>query len=98
VFVNQDDGQLARVCQAVEAAAVTQAGVSPEFARGATAPLRRALSRQATIYPIAMYYFLVREAALKHDSATAAASLASAHASGAILRFKDLPGIEKSGL
>jgi hypothetical protein len=96
VFTSQDVGQLARVCQAVEATAVSQAGVSPEFARGVTGPLRRLLQRQTPIYPIAMYYFLVREAALKHDSATAAANLAAAQSSGAILRFKDLPGIERN--
>jgi len=84
--------QLARVCQAVEAAVIALAGVSPGFAIGITGPLRRAAARQAAVYPIGMYYFVVREAGSKHDSVTAAANLASAQSSGAILRFKDLPG------
>src|SRR6185295_12893844 len=70
--------QVARACQLVESAAVSLAGVSPEFARGVTGPLRRTLKQQSAIYPIAMYYFVVREAALRHDRATAAANLVAA--------------------
>ena len=43
-----------------------------------------------------MYYFVVREAGLGHDRATAAANLAAAQRSGLILRYKDLPGIDTS--
>jgi serine/threonine-protein kinase len=96
MVLNPQPEQLARVCQAVEATAVSLAGVSPEFARGVTGPLRRVVRRQVPVYPIAMYYFVVREAASKHDSATAAANLAAAQASGAIARYKDLPGIESN--
>jgi hypothetical protein len=92
----QDPAAVVRACQAVEAAAISLAGVSPEFARGITGPMRRAVARQSSVYPIAMYYFVVREAGLKRDSATTAANLAAAQSSGSILRFKDLPGIEKN--
>jgi hypothetical protein len=98
VVTDPEPELLARVCQAAESAAINLAGVSPEFARGVTGPLRRSIRRpgSSTIYPIAMYYFIVREAAAGHNSAAAAANLASAQASGAILRFKDLPGVDKS--
>ena len=70
------------------------AGVSPEFASGVTGVLRRTVRPNATVYPIAMYYFVIREAGAKHDSATAAANLAAAQSNGMLLRLKDLPGIE----
>jgi hypothetical protein len=92
VMRDPEPEQLARVCRAVEAAAISLAGVSPEFARGITEPFRRAVTGPATIYPIGMYYFVVREAGSKRDSVTAAANLTFAQSSGAILRFKDLPG------
>jgi serine/threonine protein kinase len=91
---SSDAEQVARACQAVENAAVSLAGVSPEYARGLTGPMRRGVHGGSPVYPIGMYYFVVREAALKHDSATAAANLAAAQSSGALLRFRDLPGIE----
>jgi hypothetical protein len=73
---------VARVCQQVEVAAVSLAGVNPEFARNITAPLRRVARPNTPIYPAAMYYFIVREAAAKHDKQLAAANLAAAHSSG----------------
>jgi hypothetical protein len=94
VVLSSEPEKLARVCQAVEAATVSLAGVSPEFARGVTGPFRRVVDRRSPVYPIAMYYFLVREAASKRDSAAAASNLAAAQSSGALLRLKDLPGIE----
>jgi eukaryotic-like serine/threonine-protein kinase len=95
VLTDPQPEQVARACQAVESAAVSLAGVSPEFARGVTGPLRRALRPQSAVYPIAMYYFVVREAALKHDSGTAAANLVTAQSNGTLVRFKDLPGIDR---
>jgi eukaryotic-like serine/threonine-protein kinase len=95
VYVSQDGEGMARVCHAVESAVMTLAGVSPEFARGITVPMRRQVRTNAPIYPIAMYYFIVREAALRKDSATAAGDLAAAQSSGTIVHLKDLPGVDK---
>jgi hypothetical protein len=95
VLVDAQPEQIARACQAVESAAISLAGVSPGFAHGVTGPFRRAVAHQSAIYPIAMYYFVVREAALKHDSVTAASNLTAAQANGSLVRFKDLPGIDR---
>jgi hypothetical protein len=95
VVVNRFSDQTARICQAVEAAAIAQAGVSPEFARGVTAPMRRALREETPFYPIGMYYFIVAEAGRRHDNVTAAANLAAAQAGGLILKYRDFPGIER---
>jgi hypothetical protein len=94
VYLADDPDELTRICRAVESAAVRVAGLDAGFARGATDRLCQAVPAHAPIYPIAMYYFLVREAALGHDAATAATNLEAAHASGIIVRYKDLPGIE----
>lgn len=96
VYVAKDGAQLARVCAAVEQALVSQAGVTPAFARGITAPIRRSVGTNAELYPVAMYYFIVREAGLQHDNQTAAANLASAHGSGVLLKLKNLPAIERA--
>jgi eukaryotic-like serine/threonine-protein kinase len=93
-YASADPAQVGRVCQLVERAAVNLAAVSPEYARGLTGVLQRSLRPGSPIYPIAMYYFVVREAGLGHDQATAASNLAAAQRSGLILRYKDLPGIE----
>jgi hypothetical protein len=45
---------------------------------------------------VAIYYFIVREAYLKHDKKTAAGNLAAAYSNGLILKFKNLPAIEQS--
>jgi hypothetical protein len=82
VLVTGDSDRVTRVCQQVEAAAVSLAGVNAEFARNITAPLRRAARPNTPIYPTAMYYFIVREAAAKRDKSLAAANLAAAHANG----------------
>ncbi len=94
--VARDGDQLARVCHAVETSAISLAGVSPEFARGITSPLRQRVGGSGAVYPIAMYYFIVREAALKHDNVTAGSNLAAAHVSGLILKLKNLPGVERA--
>lgn len=96
VYVAKDGTQLARVCAAVELALVSQAGVTPAFARGITGPIRRSVGTNSALYPVAMYYFIVREAGLQHDNHTAAANLASAHGSGILLKLKNLPAIERA--
>jgi serine/threonine protein kinase len=87
--------QVARVCQLVEAAVVSQAGVSPEFARGITAPLRRAMGGGGEMYGVAMYYFIIREASLRHDNKAAADNLAAAQSNGFLLKLKNLPGNDR---
>jgi serine/threonine protein kinase len=84
VYVTEDSERLARVCQQVESAVISLAGVRPDYARGITTQLRRQVRPNTPIYPMAMYYFVIREAAQKRDRATAAANLAAAHASGLI--------------
>jgi serine/threonine-protein kinase len=94
VFVHDPD-QLNRVCQLVELLAVSRAGVTREFARGVTLPLRRRVGASGLVYPVAMYYFVVHEAALGHDSVAAAANLAAAHGDGSIVKLNDLPAVER---
>jgi serine/threonine protein kinase len=90
-----DADQVARTCAAVESSVVSVAGISADFARGITGPLRRIMGSNAEIYPVAMYYFIVRESALNHDKSTAAANLAAAYSNGSLLKFKNLPAIER---
>jgi serine/threonine protein kinase len=94
-FVAQDPDQLGRACQMVETALVSEAGLDPSYARGITGSFRRALPNNAHVYPVAMYYFLVREAALQRDSRTAAAELAAAQSSGTLVKFRDLPAFDR---
>jgi hypothetical protein len=70
--------------------------VTPAFASGVTALLRRALdgSGGAEIYPRAMYYFIISEAARGHDRETAAHNLLSSHKSGALRRLGNLVAVE----
>jgi hypothetical protein len=86
---------VSRVCQLVESAAVALGGVSPEFARGITGPFRRSLGDSGQMSGIAMYYFIIREASLQHDSKTAAENLAAAQSKGLLLRLKNLPGNDR---
>jgi hypothetical protein len=94
VYDAKDPEQLARVLAAVEAATVSLAGVSGDYARGITGPLKRTVGGSGEVYPVALYYYIVREAYLKHDKKTAAGNLATAYANGLILKFKNLPAIE----
>jgi hypothetical protein len=90
------DGQdLARICQLVESETVSQAGVTAEFARGVTAPLRRALGGAGgvRISPSAIYYFIVTEAGRGHDKRTAAQRLLSAE-SELMHRLSTLPALQ----
>jgi len=83
---------LARICQRVEDETVARAGVSPAFANGVTGALRHALetSASAEIYPLAMYYFIISEAALGHDRETAGHRLLATHKSRALRRLGNL--------
>jgi serine/threonine-protein kinase len=91
----ENSEEVSRVCQLVEDAAVSLGGVSPEFAHGITGPLRRSLAGGGEMYGVAMYYFIIREASLQHDSKTAAEGLAAAQSKGLLLRLKDLPGNDR---
>jgi hypothetical protein len=82
------------MCGRVESAVVSQAGLTPEYARGITGRFQAQIGANAEIYPVAMYYFIVREAGLKHDNATAAAALANAQRTRTILVLKDLAAID----
>src|SRR5262249_30277796 len=86
--------EVAKVCSLVESAVITQAGVTPEFARGITGQLRRALGGGGQMYAVAMYYFIGREASLQHDKKTAAGNLAAAQSNGFLLKLKNLPANE----
>jgi serine/threonine protein kinase len=86
--------EITHLCQQVEAVTIFTGGVSPEFARGITQPLRRALGGQGKIYPVAMYYFIIREASLRHDNKSAAQALVAAHSDGFLLKLRDLPAVE----
>ena len=90
VHVVGDREELRRIFQALEAEAVA-AGVTPAFAGQVTAAVQRKLRVGSNVYPVAMYYFIVREAALRHDSRLAAENLASALSTGLILKLRDLP-------
>jgi serine/threonine-protein kinase len=86
---------LARLCELVESETVARARVTPAFARGITAPLQRALRGGAAgsaapggeILPVAIYYFIISEAARGHDKETAAQNLLSAHRSKALRKL-----------
>jgi hypothetical protein len=82
------------MCSRVEAAVVSLAGITPEYARGITGRFQAQVGASTEIYPVAMYYFIVREAGLKHDNATAGAALATAQRTKAILVLKDLAAID----
>ena len=77
------------------------AGCSPEFSRGITAALSRTLAAQSgtEIYPAAMYYFIVRAAALGREKKVAEQELRRAHSSGVVRALSRLPvAAERRGL
>jgi serine/threonine protein kinase len=90
----ESPSEVVAACQQVEAAAISTGGVSPEFARGITGPFRRSVGGHGELHPVAMYYFIIREASLKHDNRSAAAALVAAQSSGLLLRLQNLPAIE----
>jgi hypothetical protein len=69
------------------------AGCSPAFSRGITRGLEEALGGQpaSELYPAAIYYFIVREAALGREKTVAAAELGRAHRSGVVRALSRLP-------
>jgi serine/threonine protein kinase len=85
---------LGRVCRTVEMEAVS-AGVSQAYARGITGPLQAQVVTGDDLYPVAMYYFIVREAALRHDRSTAALNLATAQINGQLVKLRNLPAAQK---
>jgi hypothetical protein len=93
-LVPKDAEQLELSCAQVEAEVVTRAGVTPSYAHGVTARFQAQIAAGATIYPVAMYYFIIREAGLHHDNVTAAAALAAAQNDGGIARLRNLPANE----
>jgi serine/threonine protein kinase len=88
----QSPEDLDRVLALVEQEAV-EAGCSALFTRGITAALRRALAGQSNpeLYPAALYYLIVREAALGREREAAGRELASAHRSGVVKALNRLP-------
>jgi serine/threonine protein kinase len=76
-------------------AEVLLAGVSADFARGITRALRAELKTGDVVFPSATYYFIVREAALKHDRQTAAANLVGAQRRGQLRSLRTLPTVEQ---
>jgi hypothetical protein len=94
VYLPEDGEQLRRMCGRVESAVVTLAGLTPEYAHGITGRFQAQIGAHTEIYPAAMYYFIVREAGLKHDNTTAAAALVDAQRTRAILGLKDFDAIE----
>jgi serine/threonine-protein kinase len=92
--VYRPDGaeDLRRVLASVEAETI-RAGCSPPFARGITRGLEEALrnERSPELYPAAIYYFIVREAALGREKQVAAAELGRAHSSGVVRALSRLP-------
>jgi hypothetical protein len=82
VVVTESSERLARLCQEIEAAAISRGGVSASFARNITDKLRRTVRPNTPVYPRAIYYFIVREAAAKRDPRAAATNLAAAQAAG----------------
>jgi hypothetical protein len=94
VYTAPDADQLRRICARVEALAVSLAGVSPEYAHGFTARFQAAVGPNVEIYPVAIYYWIVRSAGKKIDNVTAATGLVAIHRDGRILGLKDLPAVD----
>jgi hypothetical protein len=82
VVVTESSDRLATICRDIEAAAIAQGGLSPDFARNITEKLRRAVRPNTPLYPAAIYNFIIQEATAKHDRATAGTNLAAAQAAG----------------
>ncbi|HEY0712221.1 MAG TPA: PEGA domain-containing protein [Polyangia bacterium] len=90
-LVPSNPAQLAHVCALVESQLVSPGGLGAAYVRGITNQFKKAVGGEREIYPVAMYYFLLAEAAIGYDKRAAAARLASAHADGVILKLKDFP-------
>ena len=96
----RDGKELARLFNQIEKETVTLAGVSPEFAQGVTAPLRRVLEsrRQMVTYPVGVYYFIVAEAARGRDKRTAAQNLVTTHQNEGIRKLGVFPPKDSRGV
>jgi hypothetical protein len=95
-FATRGPDDLVTVCQQVEKE-VVQAGVTPAFASGVTTLLAGALGGRpgVEISPVALYYFIIREAGLGHDKATAARALVASHLDQSIRHYSSLPARER---
>jgi Protein kinase domain len=89
-YVARGPADLQSMAERIEAAAVG-AGVSREYAEGITRELQAALAPGETTYPAAIYYYIVREAALGFDRAHASKELLLAHRNGQLHRMRNLP-------
>ena len=96
VYTARGNEDLQRVLAAVEQETL-KAGCSPDFARGITWSVYRSLAgqRAAEIFPSAMYYFIVNEAALGHEKRAAEQELRKAHGSGIIRALMRLPADDR---
>jgi serine/threonine protein kinase len=90
-FVPSTIEQLTHVCALVESELVSTGGLGAAYVQGITGHFKKAVGVKREIHPVAMYYFLLAEAAIGYDKRAAAARLASAHADGVILKLKDFP-------
>jgi hypothetical protein len=92
VYTAQGSDDLQGILAAVEEETV-KAGCSPEYAHGITGALHRALAgqRAAEVFPAAMYYFIVNEAALGREKKVAEQELRRAHLSGIVRALNRLP-------
>ena len=95
-LVTRGPEDLARVCQQVEREVVS-AGVTPAFASGVTTLYASAMGGRTDfeVYPVGLYYFIIREAGLGHDKATAARNLVGSHLDQSIRRFSALPARDR---
>jgi hypothetical protein len=92
VYTAQGPDDLQRILTSVEQETL-KAGCSPDFSRGITAAVYRALAaqRSAEVFPAAMYYFIVTEAALGREKKVAEQELRHAHSSGIVRALNRLP-------
>jgi serine/threonine protein kinase len=92
LYTAQGPDDLQRILTAVEQETV-KAGCSPEFSRGITGAVYRTLvgQRSAEVFPAAMYYFIVTQAALGREKKIAEDELRRAHSSGIVRALNRLP-------
>ncbi len=92
IYRAQGAADLERMLRRVEQEAV-RAGCSALFSRGITDALYRALASQGTpeIYPAALYYLIVNEAAVGREKQSASQKLAVAHRTGLVKALQHLP-------
>ncbi len=94
VYSASDRADIARVLALIEHETVEKGGVPRDFAERISGRLFDRLQQKSgpvEIFPSAVYYFIVREAALGHGRALAADNLRNAHFEGGLTRFRELP-------